>query len=84
MMGEEDKWVAAMKAKGHMPQLDEDGKLDAFALEYDHHNGPRCAACDWGCCWHCDSIDDIPECDVLEGTCVVVEAAPLMIEGKTS
>jgi hypothetical protein len=65
---ERETWLNAMKAKGHSPVMDSDG-LDVLATEYgDHHNGPACSVCGWGCCWHCETIDDIPECDVIEAT----------------
>jgi len=58
-------WYEAMKLKGHMPIMDEDGDLDCWVTNYDIHNGPGCAVCGWTCCEHCDSIDDIPECTVM-------------------
>jgi hypothetical protein len=66
-------WHDAMKAKGHSPIMIDYGNgegsvINMMAVEYDHHNGPACAICSWGCCEHCETIDDIPECDVIEAT----------------
>lgn len=83
MDAEDASWFEAMKAKGHMPILEENGNLDVFVLEYDHHNGPGCSACGWSCCHHCDSIESIPECTSIEGTFTVIPTSPLMIEGKS-
>lgn len=72
---EDRMWLEAMKAKGHMPIVDEDGDLDIFALEADTHNGPGCAACGWSCCMYCTKVEDIPACDV-----VVVEPVGTSLE----
>ena len=74
----EEKWLEAMKAKGHMPKLDDDGGLDLFVLDVDFHNGPGCTICFWNCCMNCEGVDDIPECDVLTLECVdtTVKALP--------
>lgn len=61
------EWFEAMKAKGHSPSVDEFG-LDIFAFDGDYHNGPACSVCGWSCCWHCDGVEDIPACNVIEGT----------------
>ena len=56
------RWRSAMIEKGHKPKLDEGGVLDFFVQNVDIHNGPGCTACGWDCCWHCDTIGDIPKC----------------------
>ena len=61
-MGDSAKWFDALKAKGHMPVVDEDGKLNFFVCDSGYHNGPGCHACGWSCCWHCCAVSDIPEC----------------------
>jgi hypothetical protein len=33
--------------------LDEDGKVDTFALNIENHNGPHCLRCDQYICHHC-------------------------------
>ena len=57
-----DSWFRVMKEKGHTPQLNEDGKIDMFALDAGHHNGPMCETC--GDCWceHCVEPDSIKTC----------------------
>ena len=57
-----EKWREALVAQGHAPQLDKNGKLDAFALDYDSHNGPACESCDESWCWHCSKPSDIEPC----------------------
>lgn len=58
------EWHEAMKERGHSPVVDSDGHLDFFAhVHDDYHNGPACAVCGWGTCWHCDKLPDIPRCD---------------------
>ena len=71
MSTESKRWFDAMKAKGHMPYVNSDGSLDDFVLDYDHHNGPGCQACGWSVCHHCEDVDSIPECDVLDGSPLV-------------
>ncbi len=56
-------WQKALVAAGHTPKLDEDGELDMFTLDYDHHNGPGCTACGQTWCEHCRN----PEC--LDARC---------------
>lgn len=63
---EMQQWTDAMRARGHVPRLDDKGNLDIFVLDVEMsfmgHNGPGCARCDWKCCWHCVGIDEIPKC----------------------
>lgn len=64
----EEKWLEAMKAKGHMPRtirLDGDLVIDVM-YSGDYHEGPYCVACDWCCCWHCDGIETIPDCEAIQ------------------
>jgi hypothetical protein len=65
-MDKGNKWAEAMKTKGHSPIRDPDGTLDYFAFSSGNHNGPGCSVCGWSCCWHCNGIEDIPACDVLD------------------
>lgn len=39
---------------GHQFAVDEDGAIDVWRLEYEHHNGPECLACDATFCEHCN------------------------------
>lgn len=57
-----ERWLQAMKEKGHFPQLDDDGTLDIFAINYGNHNGPSCETCGWSCCMHCNAEMFIPKC----------------------
>jgi hypothetical protein len=66
MNARNEKWVAAMKAKGHTPRMVDwpDGPdLDIFFTDAGFHNGPGCDTCGWTCCMHCDDVGRIPECD---------------------
>ena len=60
------RWADAMKAKGHMPVMSDDGGLDVLVYDAGNHNGPGCSVCHWNCCWHCDETDIIPQCTALE------------------
>ena len=66
----ESEWMAAMKAKGHTPRMNEDGTLDHFWSG--HCDGPVCEACYDSWCVNCCDIGDIEECDnaALELTAV--------------
>jgi hypothetical protein len=61
-MSKDQEWIDAMRARGHTPCLDDDGDLDRFAMDRDHHNGPGCDTCHTSWCWHCDTPDEIDEC----------------------
>lgn len=58
----DNQWIEAMKAKGHLPVLDEDGNLDTLVLDIDFHNGPGCQLCGESWCHHCLDPEDIPQC----------------------
>jgi hypothetical protein len=59
-----ETWMSAMLTAGHSPIMN-DAHLDTFAyVAGDYHNGPACASCGWGTCWHCDTVKDIPACTV--------------------
>lgn len=60
---EKERWMEAMKAKGHVPVVEDDGSLDMFVCDGGYHNGPGCSSCGWSTCHHCERIEDIPECD---------------------
>lgn len=65
MMDKKKKWHDAMVAKGHVPIMEEysDGPvLDVFVVDCGFHNGPGCSKCRWSTCYHCDGVEDIPEC----------------------
>lgn len=47
--------------RGHKWVTEEDGDIDIFAYNpSEYHNGPRCEACGYGFCHHCQSL---PDCD---------------------
>ena len=70
-MTENADWIAALKAKGHTPILDEDGDLDMWVCDYGIHNGPGCDTCGETWCQHCNRPADIGPCEnpVIEGEC---------------
>jgi hypothetical protein len=53
-------WYKRLEAAGHKLKLDDDGTVDSFALDYEHHNGPMCVLCDEMWCEHCR--DEIKPC----------------------
>lgn len=57
-------WMKVFRARGHKPVTWESGNIDVFAFaEGEFHNGPACANCGWGECWHCDPAGNhIPLC----------------------
>ncbi len=58
------KWNRiAEDVKGHKLRRDEDGDIDDFALEWEHHNGPACTVCEERWCHHCTRAEDIELCD---------------------
>lgn len=61
----DEAWIAAMKAKGHMPVMrdeEDGGGLDVFVMDYGYHNGPGCSSCGISWCHHCNGPDSIKEC----------------------
>lgn len=38
----------------HDWERDEDGDIDELAMNFDYHNGPACARCNYSFCIHCD------------------------------
>lgn len=73
MSGSAEEWIAAMKAKGHVPIMEagrfgDPDRLDIWVMSADYHNGPGCSSCGESWCHHCYSPSDIGECDnpVLE------------------
>ena len=38
----------------HDWELDEEGKIDTFAMDVDFHNGPVCKRCHYSFCEHCE------------------------------
>lgn len=62
-MSDEQKWDEALKAAGHTPVLNEDGRTDFIAYAPDGHNGPRCTVCDEHWCMWCTPADKIKPCD---------------------
>jgi hypothetical protein len=59
-----EEWEKAIIDKGHIPVRGGDNDLDIFVTDSPYHNGPGCSMCGWTFCWHCFSIEDIPECGV--------------------
>ena len=59
-----EDYLAVFLAKGHNPQLDETGKPDSFALDFEDdctgHNGYRCVICEFTACIWCNK--EIPPC----------------------
>lgn len=37
----------------HDWERDEDGNIDELAMNFDYHNGPACARCNYSFCIHC-------------------------------
>jgi hypothetical protein len=56
-----DDYIAQAKAQGHTLR-ESCGRVDWFAYDSGHCNGPGCEKCDWSACWHCDGPEDIPKC----------------------
>lgn len=77
-------WFDAMRTKGHMPRVDDDGFLDIWAVNAEHHNGPACEACGWNCCMHCEGIGDIPECSNAPLELEAVEVTGRLISGPVA
>lgn len=59
---ENDPWILAMIAKGHVPKREADGSVDIFVQDSDIHNGPGCSVCGESWCWHCTDAEDIKPC----------------------
>lgn len=69
MADQEDPWITAMKAKGHVPRLNEDGDgVDIFVTDSGYHNGPGCSICDETWCMHCTNPDKIEPCIGAQAT----------------
>lgn len=49
---------------GHIWETDDEGEVDMFALSVNFHNGPRCSACEYSFCEHCEKEFNISKCDV--------------------
>lgn len=66
---EKEAWRAALVRNGHAPALDDDGKIDIWALDYSFHNGPACDTCHETWCMHCVGPGDVKPCTspVIEG-----------------
>lgn len=56
-------WGCNMK---HRWQLDEDGDIDAFAVNCGYHNGPVCERCGKRFCEHCTPECYDSECEAEE------------------
>lgn len=80
MNDEKQQWFDAMKAKGHLPMMDElydHPELNIWVVDVGFHNGPGCETCHWSCCMHCDSIESIPQCD---NPCLDLETVKLITQ----
>ncbi len=64
-----EMWREAMVRNGHVPRLDDDGKIDMMAMFADFHNGPACDTCHMSWCEHCRGPDVVEPCDspVIDG-----------------
>lgn len=41
----------------------DESTVDMFAgVNIRIHNGPLCIKCGWATCWHCNKLENIPEC----------------------
>jgi len=50
---------------GHVWKKIEDGTINMWSLNADHHNGPRCIKCEKAFCHHCNDLyteGSIPHC----------------------
>lgn len=59
-----ERFYEALREAGHTLEMDEDGKVNAFALCYGFHNGPRCVTCGEDWCEHCEGV--IGKCSGLK------------------
>jgi hypothetical protein len=61
------------RQKGHEWRRGEDGDIDHWVLDVDHHNGPGCRLCHYSFCEHCTRVEDIEPCDVVTIDTTAVE-----------
>ena len=47
------QFYEALEATGHVLVRDASGNVDAWQLDYDVHNGPKCVKCGQTWCQHC-------------------------------
>lgn len=62
-MKEKHPYHVKLEEEGHKLILNEDGEVDIFRLDVDHHNGPECELCGESWCHHCQ-----PEIKKCEGS----------------
>lgn len=74
-----DKIINAMKAKGHMPKVNDKGEVDFMGMAFDIHNGPECEVCGWDCCEHCMTEEGLLKIDAC--SCIDGSTSFLCIEG---
>jgi hypothetical protein len=56
-----------LEAAGHVLKREEDGSIDQWVLDYEHHNGPGCINCDQSWCSHCyNEIKPCPGREAVE------------------
>jgi hypothetical protein len=60
-MQQDHLWYVA-NPNGHVWQLDEDGLVDIYALDFEFHNGPMCKVCWLSFCEHCQREGDLEPC----------------------
>ncbi len=56
------EFYQAIHDAGHELLLDEDGVIDIFVFDIDHHNGPGCSLCGDSWCHHCRDVISISQC----------------------
>ena len=64
LKGDRDAWEAAIRAKGHIPQMD-GADVDMAAWddnEWPFHQGAICENCGLLPCWLCDGPEDLEPC----------------------
>ena len=49
-----ENYYEYLKILAHVLKLDKSGNIDKFALDTEHHNGPKCINCKRRLCNHCD------------------------------
>ena len=62
----------------HLFDLDESGKIDVFAFEFEFHNGPHCRKCGRYICEHCEPDYLTQKCEKPHYECT--KCGRLMLE----
>ncbi len=67
----------------HEWKKDEDGNIDLWAMEYEHHNGPRCERCGESYCAHCNPDYDDEPCITDKNYCPTCGKSVYSFEKKS-